>query len=469
MPVKKDKQEKIWNYGPVITPEQPNTEIKPHEQDVENSEWVKAFFPLNNYFAELADKASNSPTHLSCINSKSFFTAGDGFNLEYGTRSIKERKSSKNISDEQADIIDNLIDNASINGDSLNEISYNLSGDYYLMGNAYALLILSKEGNAVRCFLDYRDGVNCRVSKADSIGRIKKVGYSPNWNQENGNEKEFALEQFGRWPYWTLDKGSGAISNKKGLDILSSNFKTAYSIVHIRNLTNKHYYYGLPDSISCLIYQQVESAIGEENIDELENGFMPNILMQAIIQASKKEKDEFYDAIDQTFTRAGNAKKKSRIFKNMVSNEKGMIKVDKLAERPKEGAYLELSDLAAQKIMTANRWHPILASIQTSGKLGNNNEIREIVQMAQNTVIVPIQNKLVEKVITPYLKLNKIDGYWLSIANVSPVSFAGSIKPSEVLTKNEQRGELGYQDLDKEGLKELQNANSTGSDKKTTD
>jgi hypothetical protein len=118
-----------------------------------------------------------------------------------------------------------------------------------------------------------------------------------------------------------------------------------------------------------------------------------------------------------------------------------------------EGEFQALADLAAKEIITAHRWTPSLAGLSTAGQLGSNQQIRSEFDIVYNTVIRPAQqyvmrwiNKAID--IAGEVTGNDWTGIDLDLKKPMPVTFAGDIEVSNVMTVNEQRKELGLEPLE---------------------
>ena len=112
----------------------------------------------------------------------------------------------------------------------------------------------------------------------------------------------------------------------------------------------------------------------------------------------------------------------------------------------REGDFQKLHDLAAQNIITAHRFTPSLAGIQTAGKLGSVQQIQTEFEIINNTVIRPYKDKLL-RVFNTLIKEAGFD-VKLDVHTQSPVSVTSLIQPSEVMTINEQRQLLGLEPLE---------------------
>jgi hypothetical protein len=423
---------------------------------VQPSPWVPAFDSDQFYFRYLSEILRQSPTQMSCVLSKTNFVVGDDFNLEYGKKSIKPKPIAENtISDKDAAILDGLIEMADAAGEGLREVLYKIALCIESNGNGYALLKKVKVGATTRVYISPLESIWCRVSRLTKDEPIPKIGVSANWEQEFGIKEVFNLQQYGCYPYWTADDNTGNIIGRTEEKAVQ-NAPIAYSVIHVKNYLPEYFYYGMPDSLASLIYQQLEKEIGNFNLDEFYNGFMANTLIQGVVDNSDDEKNVFNKSLKNTFTRSKDTTKSNRIFTNLVSSKEALLTVQKLDAQIREGAFRDLVEISREQIITAHRWHPQLAGIMMPGKLGNSTQdIVNVYSLAMATVIKPKQKTLIDKIITPYLRLNGVEDYTLSISNQMPLSFAGQIDVNEILLKNEMRKMIGEQELNEEQMAQL--------------
>ena len=136
-----------------------------------------------------------------------------------------------------------------------------------------------------------------------------------------------------------------------------------------------------------------------------------------------------------------------------------------------EGEFLELQELAAAAIVTANRWSKSLAGFATAGQLGTNQQIRQEMEYLQNTVIKQRQNLMLSRIINPFLEVSAeaglvTPGIQFAISNSLPVSFIGEISVENALTQDEKREVLGYGliEVEEKPIPEPQNNAANGDD-----
>jgi hypothetical protein len=131
-----------------------------------------------------------------------------------------------------------------------------------------------------------------------------------------------------------------------------------------------------------------------------------------------------------------------------------------ILDNKSEGEFMNLQNLAQQNIIAAHRWSVSLTGLRTAGSLGSNQQIRSEFDIVYNTVIRPMQRHFLSKFLNPIIQDagiylgNNWSNIALDIAKPMPVSFAGDIPVSQVLTTDEMRAELGWQPTEEQSKEE---------------
>ena len=118
-------------------------------------------------------------------------------------------------------------------------------------------------------------------------------------------------------------------------------------------------------------------------------------------------------------------------------------------ERERDGEFQMLSELAVKNIITAHRITPSLAGLETAGKLGSNQQIRNEYDKFMNSVVIP---DFQEPLLREFNRIIKEAGFdiEIDILNVAPVGINESIDVNAVITINEARAALGMELLEDE-------------------
>ena len=110
---------------------------------------------------------------------------------------------------------------------------------------------------------------------------------------------------------------------------------------------------------------------------------------------------------------------------------------------------MELSQLTTKAIITAHRITPSLAGIETGGKLGSNQQIKDEYDKFMNSVVIPDFQEPLLKVLNRIIKRDtKYGNIEIGILNVSPVGDSAKVDLNAVVTINEARKMLGLEMLE---------------------
>jgi hypothetical protein len=226
-------------------------------------------------------------------------------------------------------------------------------------------------------------------------------------------------------------------------------------------------YYGLPHYVGAIDWIDIEYRMSKYNIDKFDNGFFPSVLIQMFGEVPDgMNAQQYVDKIKEKFTGESNNDK----FLVELLDSPDQAASIKEFERERDGEFLELSQLAVKCIVTAHRITGSLAGLETAGKLGSNQQIKDEYDKFMNSVIIPdFQEPLLNmlnKIIARETKWNNIK---IGILNVAPVGNADKIDINGVITINEARKMLGMEELEDFRGNLFVNENSVGNINDTED
>jgi capsid portal protein len=220
-------------------------------------------------------------------------------------------------------------------------------------------------------------------------------------------------------------------------------------------------YWGIPDWVSAKIWAELEYRIPKFNQSKFENGFTPSAIISLFGSANQEEAQQVVRAMKECFTGTGN---NSKMFIQALRDPTYKSDVQVL-NSSNEGEFLSLQNMAQTNIIAAHRWSVSLTGLRTAGSLGTNQQIRSEFDIVYNTVIRPMQRLYLTKFLNPVIQdAGKWLGFdWsniaLDIAKPMPVSFAGDIPIKDILTVDEMRAELGFQQIEQEQIN-IENADT---------
>jgi len=407
--------------------------------DFSGAKWVRFFTQKDDFLKSLIAIVNNSPTLRRIIEDKTNMVVGDGFIPMKGKSSslLTTTQKGEVITDESVNEIESVISSVNLHGQNLQELLGALAFDYDAFGNCFVEIVKGSVGSQPFTYLYHVPVYNIGIRKAGADQIIKSIGIYDNWEEVplTTDGSFYESEGFRELPIYPEFK------------VMEDG--TQRSVIHVKQYAAGYFYFGLPEWIGAKMWAEIEYRIQRFNTSKFENGFMPSGVMQFFGSMTQSEAQKLVEGIESKFTGMGNNHK---LFVQVLRDEK--LKANWIpTSKENEGEFLNLQNLAASAIVTANRWSKSLAGFATAGQLGSNQQIRQEMEYLQNTVIKPRQNLLLSKVINPYLKEiseynNAFTDVQFGISNTLPVSFMGDIAPERNLTQDEKRELLGYGALD---------------------
>lgn len=386
--------------------------------------WVPFFNNTENtYINDLADRAKRSSTHGSLIKAKHTFTIGDDFIFQTLDGDPYEG------GDER---FDSFVEECNSTGESLREVFSKVAFDYIYSGNGYVEIKRETEGQTSVVSLFHHDATTVRLGKVDGDRTIRKAYLSSFWEDIK------------------LGKGSAEFPIVP-IDMWTFENPPASSLLHIKDYSPKHFYYGLPDYIGALLWIDIEYQIPKFNQENFDNGFFPSALIQL-----RGDVPEGYDDasayVKDVLNKFTGEDQRKKVMVQLLDNDVNDANVETF-DIANEGHFRMLDELAVRRIISAHRFTPDLAGIALPGQLGTNQQTRRNFEIIMNTVIQNYQEKLL-------LSFNRIlkqleFPYVISIANSVPISFAGSLNPENYLSLDEAREVLGYGPVEDEVRQEI--------------
>lgn len=408
--IKSNGQAKGKILASVTGVQAPNPTRENIDQKNIRSKWVPFFKNSNNlYINDLAMRKRRSPTHSSVLKSKLVFTAGLGI-------IYKQDGEVFDLNSKQKDYVNNI----NSDEETLYEVYKKVQGDFIDFGNAYPEVVKVKK----RINIFHSDATTVRVDKEG------EKGYISNFWRDIGLEDVFP--------------------RKDGLDIKDIDLtgKESNFLIHIKNYEPEYNIYGIIDHSAALKDADIEYKVSTFNLDKLENGFFPSVMIQMFGDPPDGKTPETYaKELEKNFTGEGNARK---FLLQLLEQGVDGAKIHEFTGA-QEGEFTELKQLAKESIIEAHRWHPALMML-TPGKLANSSDIRTAYEMVKNTVIpdyrIPVL-KVFENILNNTELFNDVQ---LSIKPVVPVSAADKIDVSKIWSVDEQREETGKDPFEDETI-----------------
>jgi capsid portal protein len=379
---------------------------------------------------------NNSPTTSAIIKQKVAYSCGDGFNVEPAAVNdilpMVRASRIKDVDAMQAEALNDWAKQVNFHGDNLEDLTAKVFTDLYSFGNCFIELKKLQKGGSKAFTMSVLPVTYCRPKKApkDQL-HPTHVGVSSEFEEGYTVTPHKALEL----PLYPVFERIDGVER---------------SVVHLKFYEPTMQYWGVPDWISAKIWAELEYRIPKFNQSKFENGFTPSAIISLFGSTDSEEAQEVVNALKNCFTGTGN---NSKMFVQALRDETSKADVQILNSQS-EGEFMDLQAMAAQAIVTGHRWKASLAGIQTAGSLGSNQQIRSEFDVVYNDVIRNVQRLVLNKFLNPVLQDagtwigSSWDSISLDIAKAYPVSFAGDIDISAVLTIDEMRKELGFAPLD---------------------
>jgi phage portal protein BeeE len=112
----------------------------------------------------------------------------------------------------------------------------------------------------------------------------------------------------------------------------------------------------------------------------------------------------------------------------------------------KDGEYQELQALASAAIARAFGWPPALLGEQSSGQLGQNQQLKTAYDLVTQSLVAPLQVEFL-KCLNRGLRSAGLAPTVYTATPPQPLTLASQFDPSQVLTVNELRALIGYEEL----------------------
>ena len=393
---------------PISTPivkkeKEPNIDIE--------QKWVPFFQDSDNiYVNDLAKRARRSSTHSSIINQKITFIKGkeftfklDGENVSYSDLPQDFQEWCKEVNPE---------------GDSLYDVFSDIVQSYVITGNAYAHIKKSGDYTALYC----EDATTVRK------GKRKDIAYLSNF----WRDIELSNTPTAQYPVNELKFYDG--TQRKEF------------IIHIMRKYPEFNYYGLPDYVGALDWIDIEYRMSKYNIDKFDNGFFPSVLIQMFGEVPDGlNAQQYVEKIKEKFTGEAN---NDKFLVELLDSPEQAASIKEF-DRERDGEFMELSQLCTKAIISAHRITPSLAGIETAGKLGSNQQIKDEYDKFMNSVVIPDFQEPLLKALNGIIKRDtKYGNIEVGILNVSPVGDSAKVDLNAVITINEARKMLGLEMLE---------------------
>lgn len=241
--------------------------------------------------------------------------------------------------------------------------------DFKLYGNAAFQVIWNEDHTRVKK-LYHLPVQYLRAEKIYDKPKIENYYYCTDWNDIRKQKHKIKIPVFGT-------------------------SREEREVYYIKEYSPNRYYYSIPDWISALQFSQVEAELSNLHLNNIENGFLPLVMvnMNNGIPAPE-ERDTIEALIESKFTGTRNAGRFMVSFNDDPNNKPTVdtIQIDNLHEK-----YTYVAEYAQDRILVAHRIvSPLLFGIRTAnnGFSSQSEEMKTAFSIFQTMTIQPFQSKI---------------------------------------------------------------------------
>jgi hypothetical protein len=168
-------------------------------------------------------------------------------------------------------------------------------------------------------------------------------------------------------------------------------------ILYIKEYEPNRFYYSLPDWISALQFSQVEAELSNLHINNIENGFLPLVMVNLNNGVpAPEERDVIENMIEHKFTGTKNA---GRFMVSFNDDKEAAPSVESIQVENLHEKYQYVAEYAQDRILVAHRIvSPLLFGIRTAnnGFSSQSEEMKTAYSIFQTMTIQPFQSLVLD-------------------------------------------------------------------------
>jgi hypothetical protein len=397
---------------------------------IQGKKYIPFLWPEDNFFKTLLEAKTLSSTHNICIETKKDFCCGKGLKDANG----------KEFSPELIAWLKAL----NVKNQTALTINRKAFGSFFTFGNAPIEIVRFKVGSKAVMYVYVHNVLEWRLGWYDKDGRVSSAVQSKLFLRGQGPLSADMLKDAKIIPLYNPNgrEKDNWFTDDKGVQ---------RTMFWLKNEFDGYEDYGMPSSVSSLIYQVLEYKGARYNLDNFDNNMVLGGLLALKGNLGPEEVNKIAKSIINTHSGDG---KRGRVA--VVASEEGIDGSDyHQYSTQSEGSYISFDERIMKKIIMANQWDELLAGITPSHSLGKGNTfLRTIYEIKKKTVIEPAQTYMLEnfwqplqKIAAEWLKID-IDKYDLGIIDVDPISILSDVDPTPAIKVNEIRAAVGLQEDD---------------------
>jgi len=356
-------------------------------------DWVE-YGDDNNYFGDIIDRYTGSPTNSRCVNGITDLIYGRGLNAtDSETNPVQFGQMQQILKD--VDV-------------------RRIVGDLKLLGQAAIQVVYNKRKTKIMQ-LKHFPTETLRAEKAKD-GKVQAYYYHPKWKELKPSDKPKRI------PAFKFGKKSETVE-----------------IYCIKPYRAGFYYYSPVDYQGCLQYCSLEEEVSNYHINNIQNGLQPSLLLNFNNGIPGDEAQEMIERkIYEKFSGSSNA---GRFILAFNDNAENQSTVEPIHLPDAHAQYDFLAKESREKIMIGHGVvSPILLGIKDNTGFGNNaEELRTASVLMDNIVIRPFQTLLINS-FNELLAFNGI-GLNLYFVTLQPIEFTELDNIETKIKREEETGE----------------------------
>jgi hypothetical protein len=226
-------------------------------------------------------------------------------------------------------------------------------------------------------------------------------------------------------------------------------------------------FYPVPVYYSAYNYIKVENELGKFYHNIVTNGMFPSLLVNVEGNMPDTLKEEFVRSLNNGYKGGVNANKVITMFNEGGDAPKTTITPIEAVSN--DNLFSELNEIVTNRIINAHRIPRTLVGVEKNlGLSSNGEELRMSFEYFNNTVILPIQNKLIAAFKTvAKINFKSIDMTFQPLDLITQA--LGESTLMQILTVDELRERIGYEPIKKEATTVNDKINEVTGDVNTVD
>lgn len=174
------------------------------------------------------------------------------------------------------------------------------------------------------------------------------------------------------------------------------------TVIHIKNKVVGRDWYGLPDSFGALYWEYLEVQQGQHGTEGYANDFIARVFFEITAEPdTDDDEDNFDGAVERTFTnqasRYGNQPKRYIIRRKLPDDDPATV--HEFKSNTDHQYHTGMAALAEREVIKCHNWHSVLLGAPTPGRIGQNEEFKEVYKQKYNSVIRQWQERSLRPII----------------------------------------------------------------------